>query len=45
MIAREREFSVLFIGTPFSNLHTAVDTPAKGRVGWREWVRERQRER
>jgi hypothetical protein len=29
---RERE---LFIGTQFSNLHTAVDTPAKGRVGAR----------
>jgi hypothetical protein len=29
---RERE-SVLFIGTQFSNLYTAVDTPAKGRVG------------
>jgi hypothetical protein len=27
---RER---VLFIGTQFSNLYTAVDTPAKGRVG------------
>jgi hypothetical protein len=26
---RER---VLFIGTQFSNLYTAVDTPAKGRV-------------
>ena len=25
--------SVLFIGTRFSNLYTAVDTPAKGRVG------------
>jgi hypothetical protein len=25
--------SVLFIGTQFSNLYTAVDTPAKGRVG------------
>ena len=25
--------SVLFIGTLFSNLYTAVDTPAKGRVG------------
>ena len=24
---------MLFIGTPFSNLYTAVDTPAKGRVG------------
>jgi hypothetical protein len=24
---------VLFIGTQFSNLYTAVDTPAKGRVG------------
>ena len=24
--------SVLFIGTQFSNLYTAVDTPAKGRV-------------
>jgi hypothetical protein len=23
----------LFIGTQFSNLYTAVDTPAKGRVG------------
>jgi len=27
---RERE---LFIGTQFSNLYTAVDTPARGRVG------------
>jgi hypothetical protein len=27
---RER---VLFIGTQFSNLYTAVDTPARGRVG------------
>jgi hypothetical protein len=25
--------SVLFIGTQLSNLYTAVDTPAKGRVG------------
>ena len=25
--------SVLFIGTQFSNLYTAVDTSAKGRVG------------
>jgi hypothetical protein len=25
--------SMLFIGTQFSNLYTAVDTPAKGRVG------------
>ena len=25
--------SVLFIGTQFSNLYTAVDTPARGRVG------------
>ena len=24
---------MLFIGTPFSNLYTALDTPAKGRVG------------
>ena len=24
--------SVLFIGTKFSNLYTAVDTPARGRV-------------
>ena len=24
--------SVLFIGTQFSNLYTAVDTPARGRV-------------
>ena len=24
---------VLFIGTQFSNLYTAVDTPARGRVG------------
>ena len=32
---REKK-SVLFIGTtPFSNLYTAVDTPAKGRVGLR----------
>jgi hypothetical protein len=30
MHARER---VLFIGTQFSNLYTAVDTPARGRVG------------
>ena len=29
-ISRE---SVLFIGTQFSNLYTAVDTPARGRVG------------
>ena len=29
---RQRE-CVLFIGTQFSNLYTAVDTPAKGRVG------------
>ncbi len=29
---RER---VLFIGTRFSNLYTAVDTPARGRVGSR----------
>ena len=28
--SRER---VLFIGTQFSNLYTAVDTPARGRVG------------
>ncbi len=28
-LARE---SVLFIGTRFSNLYTAVDTPARGRV-------------
>jgi hypothetical protein len=27
--------SVLFIGTQFSNLYTAVDTPARGRVGFR----------
>jgi hypothetical protein len=32
---RRRE-SMLFIGTQFSNLYTAVDTPAKGRVGNRE---------
>ena len=25
--------SLLFIGTYFSNLYTAVDTPARGRVG------------
>jgi hypothetical protein len=25
--------SVLFIGTQFSNLYTAVDTPTRGRVG------------
>jgi hypothetical protein len=39
---------VLFIGTPFSNLYTAVDTPAKGSVGvshstchsFEEWVCE-----
>jgi hypothetical protein len=24
---------VIFIGTQFSNLYTAVDTPARGRVG------------
>ena len=30
----ERE-SVLFIGTQFSNLYTAVDTPARGRVGYK----------
>jgi hypothetical protein len=30
--ARRRE-CVLFIGTQFSNLYTAVDTPARGRVG------------
>jgi hypothetical protein len=30
-IVEDRE-SVLFIGTPFSNLYTAVDTPAMGRV-------------
>ena len=24
---------MVFIGTRFSNLYTAVDTPAKGRVG------------
>jgi hypothetical protein len=30
-IVEERE-SVLFIGTQFSNLYTAVDTPAMGRV-------------
>jgi len=29
--SRRRE-SVLFIGTQFSNLYTAVDTPARGRV-------------
>ena len=28
-----RRESVLFIGTQFSNLYTAVDTPARGRVG------------
>jgi hypothetical protein len=27
-----RRESVLFIGTQFSNLYTAVDTPARGRV-------------
>jgi hypothetical protein len=32
---RTRE-SVFFIGTQFSNLYTAVDTPARGRVG-DEW--------
>jgi hypothetical protein len=32
IISGSRE-SVLFIGTQFSNLYTAVDTPAKGRVG------------
>jgi hypothetical protein len=30
VIERERE---LFIGTQFSNLYTAVDTPARGRAG------------
>ena len=30
---REPTESVLFIGTQFSNLYTAVDTPAKGHVG------------
>jgi hypothetical protein len=30
LVAGER---VLFIGTQFSNLYTAVDTPARGRVG------------
>jgi hypothetical protein len=30
----EREsVCVLFIGTQFSNFYTAVDTPARGRVG------------
>ena len=29
--------SVLFIGTQFSNLYTAVDTPARGRVV-RSWL-------
>jgi hypothetical protein len=32
MISKVRE-SVLFIGTQFSSLYTAVDTPARGRVG------------
>ncbi len=32
-IARMMRESVLFIGTQFSNLYTAVDTPARGRVG------------
>ena len=31
-MSKERE-CVLFIGTQFSNLYTAVDTPARGRVG------------
>jgi hypothetical protein len=31
--APRRRESVLFIGTQFSNLYTAVDTPARGRVG------------
>ena len=29
---RERESESVFIGTQFSNLYTAVDTPARGRV-------------
>ena len=32
-------WSVLFIGTQFSNLYTAVDTPAKGRVGYHQNIR------
>ena len=38
MTCRER---MLFIGTQFSNLYTAVDTPARGRgyiVGWHRWT-------
>jgi hypothetical protein len=31
--SRTRERVVLFIGTQFSNLYSAVDTPARGRVG------------
>jgi hypothetical protein len=29
----KKKNKVLFIGTQFSNLYTAVDTPARGRVG------------
>jgi hypothetical protein len=32
MSSAEARESVLFIGTQFSNLYTAVDTPTKGRV-------------
>jgi hypothetical protein len=31
--AQVQRESVLFIGTHFSNFYTAVDTPARGRVG------------
>jgi hypothetical protein len=37
---RTRNESVLFIGTQFSNLYTAVDTPARGRVGWTSMAQE-----
>jgi hypothetical protein len=34
MLSENRErVCVLFIGTPFSNLYTAVDTPTMGSVG------------
>ena len=32
-VKRKTSENVLFIGTRFSNLHTSVDTPARGRVG------------
>ena len=38
MSSAEARESVLFIGTQFSNLYTAVDTPTKGRVVVRVWV-------